>query len=146
MDYLYFQELYHHGIKGQKWGIRKYQNEDGSLTEEGKARYGYDESTGKLSKEGKKVEKSDIKSAVEEAKQFRKETRKKYNILTKAAIFNDGVYGSITRGKEYGLISEKYGKKVANSLNRQDIVKGSAIAASIIVATDVIAYEIFKQH
>lgn len=34
-------ELYHHGIKGQKWGFRKYQNPDGTLTEEGKARYGY---------------------------------------------------------------------------------------------------------
>lgn len=33
-------ELYHHGIKGQKWGLRKYQNPDGTLTEEGKARYG----------------------------------------------------------------------------------------------------------
>lgn len=31
----------HHGIKGQKWGIRKYQNEDGSLTELGKQRYNY---------------------------------------------------------------------------------------------------------
>lgn len=28
----------HHGILGQKWGIRRYQNEDGSLTPEGKAR------------------------------------------------------------------------------------------------------------
>lgn len=26
----------HHGIKGQKWGVRRYQNPDGSLTEEGK--------------------------------------------------------------------------------------------------------------
>ena len=32
--------LGHSGIKGQKWGIRRYQNEDGSLTEEGKKRYG----------------------------------------------------------------------------------------------------------
>lgn len=32
----------HHGIKGQKWGIRRYQNEDGSLTPEGRERYGYD--------------------------------------------------------------------------------------------------------
>ena len=31
--------LSHHGIKGQKWGIRRYQNADGSLTAEGKARY-----------------------------------------------------------------------------------------------------------
>lgn len=32
-------ELYHHGIKGQKWGERRYQNPDGTYTEEGKRRY-----------------------------------------------------------------------------------------------------------
>ena len=32
-------ELYHHGIKGQKWGIRRFENPDGTLTPEGKARY-----------------------------------------------------------------------------------------------------------
>lgn len=31
--------LMHHGVKGQKWGIRKWQNEDGTLTEAGKRRY-----------------------------------------------------------------------------------------------------------
>lgn len=33
-------ELQHHGTKGQKWGIRRYQNKDGSLTPAGKKRYG----------------------------------------------------------------------------------------------------------
>lgn len=33
-------ELSHHGIKGQKWGRRRYQNKDGSLTPEGYKRYG----------------------------------------------------------------------------------------------------------
>ena len=32
-------ELQHHGIKGQKWGVRRFQNTDGSLTAEGKKRY-----------------------------------------------------------------------------------------------------------
>lgn len=31
--------LVHHGIRGQKWGIRRYQNEDGTLTNAGKSRY-----------------------------------------------------------------------------------------------------------
>ena len=31
-------ELYHHGVKGQKWGVRRYQNKDGTLTPEGKIR------------------------------------------------------------------------------------------------------------
>lgn len=31
-------ELYHHGIKGQKWGVRRFQNEDGTYTAEGAAR------------------------------------------------------------------------------------------------------------
>lgn len=33
-------ELKHHGILGQKWGVRRYQNYDGSLTELGKRRLG----------------------------------------------------------------------------------------------------------
>ena len=32
--------MYHHGVKGQKWGERRYQNEDGSLTSEGYDHYG----------------------------------------------------------------------------------------------------------
>lgn len=36
---IFTDELCHHGIKGQRWGIRRYRNEDGSLTNDGKERY-----------------------------------------------------------------------------------------------------------
>ena len=39
LRHAYPNELYHHGILGQKWGIRRYQNKDGSLTAAGKKRY-----------------------------------------------------------------------------------------------------------
>lgn len=37
--YIPSEELAHHGILGQKWGVRRYQNPDGTLTEIGKKRY-----------------------------------------------------------------------------------------------------------
>lgn len=67
---LYTGELYHHGIKGMKWGVRRYQKKDGSITEAGKKRYArdamekdfnkYDESSGKYYKQSKKNGRSDL--------------------------------------------------------------------------------------
>ena len=51
------QELTHHGIRGQKWGRRRYQNPDGSLTPAGRKRYGvesnYERSKGEHNKPNK---------------------------------------------------------------------------------------------
>lgn len=48
--YLTKDELYHHGVKGQKWGLRQYQNPDGSLTPAGREHYGYGEARDRLGK------------------------------------------------------------------------------------------------
>lgn len=52
-DFVKHGELMHFGIKGQKWGVRRYQNPDGSLTPEGKKRYL--NSDGTFTKEGKEL-------------------------------------------------------------------------------------------
>ena len=65
-------EIEHSGIKGMKWGVRRFQNEDGSLTAAGKERYG---STDKkeLKKQAKEEKREQIKKNVAEAsKSFEK--------------------------------------------------------------------------
>ena len=47
---MYNDDFYHSGVKGMKWGIRRYQNEDGTLTDAGKVRYNPDGSKKRVEK------------------------------------------------------------------------------------------------
>ena len=67
---IYSNELYHYGILGMKWGVRRYQNPDGTLTEAGKKRYGT-------------VENLHSKQTVKQAKKF-EDAKKKVGELTEA--------------------------------------------------------------
>lgn len=66
MEYYRKNELYHHGIKGMKWGQRRWQNSDGTFNEAGKARYFGANSDHRP-------------DSVKEAKQKYKAARKEYN-------------------------------------------------------------------
>lgn len=77
-------ELYHWGVKGQKWGVRRYQNKDGSLTQAGKKR----RSLGQVIKDHKTSKKR--KAALEKARQVKAEKKEQEQTLAekKAKILN----------------------------------------------------------
>ena len=59
-------ELAHYGVKGQKWGVRRFQNPDGTLTAEGKARYSTDK---EMKRAARKEVRADNKKAYALGKQ-----------------------------------------------------------------------------
>lgn len=91
-------ELYHHGVKGQRWGFRRYQNADGSLTSAGIKKY--NRKVGKLQSLEKRREKLELKSA-------------KYN--KKAADWNYKALRSRTHEgmQKRQLKASKYSRKAA---------------------------------
>lgn len=68
------EELMHHGIKGMRWGVRRFQNKDGSLTPAGKKRYDVDI-------EG-------AKKNLEKAKQAEKQAKRDYNRASLSYNYN----------------------------------------------------------
>lgn len=88
-NYVFDDELYHHGIPGQKWGERRFQNEDGSWTPEGRERYGkgdgrvekreakakYDTQKYKADLRSKAKQDRDIRAANEERNRIKQQTK-----------------------------------------------------------------------
>lgn len=84
--------LQHFGIKGQKWGVRRFENPDGTLTEEGQRRY-YGK---RFEKESRKQQRLNYKA--DQKKQIRLAEEHKQNAKKNAAI---GLAGAATAGVGY---------------------------------------------
>lgn len=78
--------IYHHGIKGMKWGIRRFQNKNGSLTPAGKKRYSETVSddykkahSGKSVKSMSDAELRAVNNRLQMEQQYKRMTRKTSN-------------------------------------------------------------------
>lgn len=70
-------EFCHSGIKGMKWGIRRYQNPDGSLTAAGRTHYGVGKKREKVVLNNKEKGRSEKKNTYTDARKMRKEAAQK---------------------------------------------------------------------
>ena len=102
--YEYYKQqdyLEHHGILGQKWGIRRFQNKDGSLTSQGKKRY--DTGKAELSEDAKKLKNSDKYNDLKTVHDaWTKSYDKLYNVAVNGKDFEDEYeYVLPTASKEF---------------------------------------------
>lgn len=112
-------ELYHYGIKGMKWGIRRYQNKDGSLTAAGKKRE--KNKTRGWSKDAKRANNIKKKSVHQMTNAELKELNKRINLEQEYSRLNPN---KIKRGLAVaGAIAGGMGTMASLYNNSQNLIK-----------------------
>ena len=110
--------LAHHGTKGQRWGVRRFQNSDGSLTAAGKLRYSVDNAGRSISK------KVDPKSAAKLKKRHIKEDDKLERLKIKEAAKNEKL-----EKKKSHISNKEYVKTISDeklkAINNRDIAENT---------------------
>lgn len=145
-----YQYLEHHGIKGMKWGVRRYRNKDGSLTEAGKKQFsrisgdGLDDAVNGRDVKYYKSAKSAAKSASETANNVRgmgssvrsMQKRKAVQSIDTSKMSNKQLQDEITRmNLERNYKNLKAEQMISGRQNVEDVLSfgGSALAATATV-------------
>jgi len=141
------EQLYHHGTKGMKWGVRRYQNADGSLTAAGRVRYGVGKARDKIGsavKTGVQKHKAKV-AAKKEEKRIEELMKKPIRKLTDdeireraARANNESVLKQIEERNKQAARSfvAKFGSKLVNEAAVPAIVSaGKNIATKFLEKT-----------
>lgn len=127
---VYKDELYHWGVKGMKWGVRRYQNKDGTLTAEGKKRYiqDHDDYTRVHTKKSvREMSDSELNSRInrlQKEQQYERLTASpgKIQKAVKIAAAAATAFGTIINLYNNGSAVMKLGKNIVSSDNFKNAV------------------------
>lgn len=136
---VYRDELYHWGIKGMKWGVRRYQNKDGTLTSEGKKHYSQDHedyTRAHTKKSVREMSDSELNARInrlQKEKQYERLTASpsKLQKAIKIAGATATALGTVTTLYNNGSNAMKLGKSIVESGAFKNAVVGCALAATM---------------
>lgn len=101
------EHLSHHGIKGMKWGQRRYQNPDGSLTADGRVRYGVSAAYGRA--------RNGVRSAGNRADGWYKKNKKTIKKVGIAVGAGAAAAGATYLGMRYGKSAVRAAKRLGRA-------------------------------
>nr|DAO55251.1 MAG TPA: hypothetical protein [Caudoviricetes sp.] len=135
----YRDELYHWGIKGMKWGVRRYQNKDGTLTSEGKKHYSQDHedyTRAHTKKSVREMSDSELNARInrlQKEHQYERLTASpsKLQKAIKIAGTTATALGTVMTLYNNGSNAMKLGKSIVESREFKNAVVGGALAATM---------------
>lgn len=133
---MYSNELYHHGIKGQRWGVRRYQNYDGTRTNAGKQRYNYDSDNRRNQNGGRHVNGKKVAAALAvgavgaAAAYYAVKNPEQARKIAQSVLSSSKTIG-IKALKKTGEVSKKVGKHVVDRLVKAEDAAINAAIASV---------------